>query len=196
MSITQVTSLAIIPVSFDNLDLFSWRERKLITSYLFLDFINYLSGLFIICNIKQAMNYPQRSDGWLCLSWESSNLLAEEHILQLSEEGNTLQCSKFWLLCCDCYTHISSLTLHVSSSCVLAIPEKTDFADKARQEKTFTASFSFCWMSFFFPWHERKSILKMWKVYLMKALWTICLGELAKFSKLKIHYNFNIIWCI
>ena len=55
----------------------------------------------------------------------------------------------------DCYTHISSLTLHVPSSCILAIPEKTDFADKARQRKTFTASFSFCWI-IFFPGRKEK----------------------------------------
>ena len=57
----------------------------------------------------------------------------------------------------DFYTPISSLPFHVPSSCTLAIPEKTDFADKARQRRTFTAPFSFCWIFFFIGRKEKYS---------------------------------------
>lgn len=56
----------------------------------------------------------------------------------------------------DCYTHISSLTLHVPSSCILAIPEKTDFADKARQRKNFYSLIFFLLDNFFFPGRKEK----------------------------------------
>ena len=62
----------------------------------------------------------------------------------------------------DCYTPISSLPFHVPSSCTLAIPEKTDFADKASQPKKNFYSSIFFLLDIFFFLAERKSILQMW----------------------------------
>lgn len=65
MSITPVTSLTIITVSFDNLDLFHEKKGKLITSSLFVSGLPLVSIWFCSLFISQskAMNYPQESDG-------------------------------------------------------------------------------------------------------------------------------------
>ena len=65
MSMTPITSLTIITVSFDNLDLFHEKQVKLITSTLFVSGLPLVSIGFCSLFISQskAMIYSQESDG-------------------------------------------------------------------------------------------------------------------------------------
>ena len=148
----------------------SWEERETYNFFIicFWTSITVYWFLFIIYISKQGYDLPTRI-WWIIVMFilgVSEFALARRTYPTGFWEGVThynVQNSDYCVV--DCYTHISSLTLRVPSSCTLAIPEKTDFADKARQ-RTFTAPFSFCWIIFFFPGRKKKYFENvMWHIY-------------------------------
>lgn len=154
MSITSVNILTHHSWFLLHLSLFHEKKGQFITSSLFISGLAWMSVGFCSWFIAQhnIMDYLQEIC-WILVMFilgVSESVLARRLYSAAFWGGVThYNVQNFDSCVVDWYICLSSLTWIVPSSCSIAIPEETDFGDKTRWRRTFTAPFSFCWILFF-----------------------------------------------